>query len=110
MISMRTILLFCLASLAAVASAEPPVATYIFPAGGQRGTKVSFRVGGMFLYDKAPLEMLGPGVTAAGEIKRTETTWFEGPLIRQPASQAAESYPKDYAGEVQIAADAALGF
>jgi hypothetical protein len=99
-----------LAALPAAVFAEPPAASYIFPAGGQRGTKVSFRVGGIFLYDKAPLEMLGPGVTAGGEIKRTETTWFEGPLIRQPASQAAENYPKDYAGEVQIAADAALGF
>ncbi len=93
-----------------VSLAEPPSATYIYPAGGQRGTKVPFRVGGMFLYDKAPLEMLGPGITAVGEIKRTETTWFEGPLIRQPASQAAENYPKDYAGEVQIAADAAIGY
>jgi hypothetical protein len=96
---------FCSLSLA-----EPPSAIYIFPAGGQRGTKVAFRVGGMFLYDKAPLEMLGPGLAAAGEIKRIETTWFEGPLIRQPASQAAENYPKDYSGEVQVAADAALGY
>ena len=98
------------AALPVVAFAEPPSATYIFPAGGQRGTKVAFRIGGMFLYDKAPLEMPGPGVTAAGEIQRTETTWFEGPLIRQPASQAAENYPKDYAGEVKIAADAPLGY
>ena len=96
--------------MAAEALAEPPAASYIYPAGGQRGTKVSFRVGGMFLYDQAPLEMLGPGVAASGIIKRTETTWFEGPLIRQPASQAAENYPKDYVGDVQIAADAALGF
>ncbi|HMC12338.1 MAG TPA: PPC domain-containing protein, partial [Pirellulaceae bacterium] len=99
-----------LGAMAAEALAEPPAASYIYPAGGQRGTKVSFRVGGMFLYDQAPLEMLGPGVAASGIIKRTETTWFEGPLIRQPASQAAENYPKDYVGDVQIAADAALGF
>lgn len=106
----RLFIAYLLAGLPAAVFAEPPSATYVFPAGGQRGTKVSFRIGGMFLYDKAPLEMLGPGVTAVNEIKRTETTWFEGPLIRQPASQAAENYPKDYAGEVQIAADAALGF
>lgn len=98
------------AAAPAVALAEPPAATYIFPAGGQRGTKVAFRIGGMFLYERAPLEMLGPGITASGEIKRSETTWFEGPLIRQPASQAAENYPKDYAGEVQVAADVALGY
>ena len=99
-----------LAAAPAAAFAEPPAANYIFPAGGQRGTKVAFRVGGMFLYDQAPLEMLGPGISATSEIKRTETTWFEGPLIRQPASQAAENYPKDYAGEVQVAADAAPGY
>ena len=111
---MRTFLQILLAgmlvALSLKAFAESPSATYIFPAGGQRGTKVSFRIGGMFLYDKAPLEMLGPGVTATSDIKQTETIWFEGPLIRQPASQAAENYPKDYAGEVTIAADAPLGF
>ena len=99
-----------LAAYSSAAWAEPPAAMYAFPAGGQRGTKVALHVGGMFLYDKAPFEMLGPGVSAATEIKRTETTWFEGPLIRQPASQAAENYPKDYTGEVQLAADAPVGF
>ena len=104
------LLVLALSLTAAVASAEPPAATYIFPAGGQRGTKVAFRVGGMFLHDKAPFEMPGGGLTASPEIKRTESIWFEGPMIRQPASQAAENYPKDYAGEVQIAADAPTGF
>ena len=31
---------------------------------------------------------------------RTETIWFEGPLIKQPASQQAEDYPQDYAAEI----------
>jgi hypothetical protein len=32
-------------------SANPPVASYIYPAGGQRGTTVKVRVGGLFLYE-----------------------------------------------------------
>lgn len=89
--------------------ADPPHASYIFPAGGQRGQTVNIKVGGHNLHEKAAFEMLGSGVTAPAELVRGETIWFEGPLIRQPASQAAEDYPQDYAGQVAIAADAANG-
>ncbi|MCI0358970.1 MAG: hypothetical protein L0211_10870 [Planctomycetaceae bacterium] len=103
-------IVLALAWLAALsAHAEPPHASYIFPAGGQRGTTASIKVGGHFLHDQCAWEMLGPGVTAAGHLTRGETLWFEGPLIRQPASQQAEDYPRDYAGQVQVAADAPLG-
>src|SRR5262245_53902426 len=85
--------------LAGVLSAEPPHASYIFPAGGQRATTVNVKVGGHYLHDKASFELLGPGVTAPAELVRGETVWFEGPLIRQPASQAPEDYPQDYAGQ-----------
>ena len=94
---------------AGVGWAEPPHASYIFPAGGQRGTKVSVRVGGHFLHERANFEMLGAGATAPAEIRRTETIWFEGPLIKIPASQAAEDYPQDFAAEISLAADAKLG-
>ena len=89
--------------------ADPPHASYIFPAGGQRGTTVNVKVGGHYLHEKAAFEMIGPGVTAPGELLRGETIWFEGPLIRQPASQASEDYPQVYAGQIAIAADAAVG-
>ncbi|NQV28211.1 MAG: pre-peptidase C-terminal domain-containing protein [Rhodopirellula sp.] len=89
--------------------AEPPHVSYIFPAGGQRGTEVSFKVGGHYLHEGCPFEMSGPGVTASPRIERTETVWFEGPLIPQPASQRKEDYPKDYLGSVNIANDAPLG-
>src|SRR6187401_2393695 len=89
--------------------ADPPHASYIFPAGGQRGTTVNVKVGGHYLHEKAAFEMLGSGVTAPAELTRSETTWFEGPLIRQPASQASEDYPQDYVGQIAIAADAASG-
>lgn len=91
------------------ARADEPAASYIFPAGGQRGTQVEFRVGGLLLHDGAAFEMIGPGVTASPRITPTETVWFEGPLIPLPASQQKEDYPKDYAGATAIASDAAPG-
>ncbi|MFM7866696.1 MAG: hypothetical protein ACKPHU_21000, partial [Planctomycetaceae bacterium] len=33
--------------------ADEPTASYIFPAGGQRGTTVEFHVGGHYLHDNA---------------------------------------------------------
>src|SRR4051794_2488811 len=83
--------------------ADPPVASYIFPAGGRRGTTVAVKVGGLTLHSKASFEMLGPGVEVSPEIHRVETLWFEGPLLPLPDSQQAEDYPKDYAGRVTIA-------
>jgi hypothetical protein len=82
---------------------------YIIPAGGQRGTDVKFRVGGLYLHEVCPFEMSGPGVTASSKIIATDTVWFEGPVIPLPDSQAAEDYPRDMAGQVTIAADARLG-
>src|SRR5438309_412496 len=95
----RTWLLITLvAGLARSAPADPPAASYIFPAGGQRGTTVDVRVGGLNLHAKASFEMLGHGVNASPIIERTETTWFEGPLLPLPDSQQAEDYPRDFAG------------
>jgi hypothetical protein len=89
--------------------AEAPVASYIFPAGGRRGTEVNVRVGGLFLGKRCSFEMLGPGVEATPELRRTHTVWFEGPLLPLPESQQAEDYPKDMAGRVRVAAGAPLG-
>jgi hypothetical protein len=89
--------------------ADAPVASYIFPAGGQRGTVVAVRVGGLNLNSKAALEVLGAGVEAPPEVCRMETLWLEGPLLPLPDSQQAEDYPKDYAARMTIAADAAPG-
>ncbi|MGE3803490.1 MAG: PPC domain-containing protein [Gemmataceae bacterium] len=96
--------------LSSVAVANPPVASYIFPAGGQRGRAVDVRVGGLFLHDQCRFEMLGPGVQASKTLKKADTLWFEGPLLPLPASQRAEDYPRDMTGRVDIAADAPLGF
>lgn len=88
---------------------DEPSADYIFPAGGQRGTTVEFRVGAHFLHGGSPFEMSGDGVAAGNRIERVETTWFEGPMIFKPQSQRKEDYPKDHRGTVTIAADARPG-
>ena len=103
-------LLLVIAVVASVATGDHPSTSYIFPAGGQQGTTVEFHVGGHYLHDSCPLEMLGPGLTASERLVRAgRTTWFEGPLVLLPASQAGEDYPVDMAGSVTIAADARLG-
>jgi hypothetical protein len=89
--------------------ANPPVASYLFPAGGQQGTTAPVRVGGLYLYSGCHFELLGPGVTATPILHRVPTLWFEGPLLPLPESQQAEDYPHDMRGEVKIAADAPLG-
>src|SRR3954454_496288 len=85
---------------ASSASADPPVASYVFPAGGQRGTTVPIHVGGLFLHDECPFAVVGPGVKASATLKRRETRWFEGPLLPLPQSQQAEDYPQDMTGQI----------
>src|SRR5207245_1274608 len=94
---------------AAAVRADPPVASFIYPAGGQRGTTVAVRVGALNLHKACAWEMLGPGVKANPTLQATKTIWFEGPLLPLPDSQQAEDYPKDFAGQVALAADAPLG-
>lgn len=95
--------------VAPVALADTPVAMYIFPAGGQRGTSVTCRVGGLYLHDSCPFEMTGPGIAAPARLAVVKTVWFEGPVIPLPDSQQAEDYPRDLAGTLAIAADAVPG-
>ena len=91
--------------------AEPPGAAYMFPAGGQRGSTVDFRIGGYYLFTKADFEMLGTGIQAPPQITPLkETQWFEGPVIPMPASQAKEDYPKDAGGVLKLDAHARRGF
>lgn len=107
----RRLLLSCclLPTIACAVRGDPPVAAYLFPAGGQRGTTVAVRLGGLFLHERCGFEVLGQGIRTEGELRRTKTVWFEGPLLPLPDSQRAEDYPKDMAGQITIAADAAPG-
>jgi hypothetical protein len=105
-------LVFTLGSLFLVATplhADPPTASYIFPAGGQRGKTVVVRVGGLNLHQSCGYEMLGLGVEVPKTLSRTKTLWFEGPLLPLPESQQQEDYPQDMLGKVSIAGDAPLG-
>lgn len=95
--------------LAGTASAAPPVASYIFPAGGQRGTTVPVRVGGLFVHESCGFALDGSGVKASPELKPGKRIWFEGPIIPLPDSQQAEDYPVDMLGSVAVDATAALG-
>lgn len=100
----------CALVAATVAHATPPTAAYIFPAGGQRGTTVEFRVGGHEMHATSEFAMIGAGVQSTSPLRRAAATiWFEGPLVPLPGSQAQENYPKDLSGSVVIDADAAPG-
>src|SRR3954454_6024172 len=90
-------------------SANPPTASYIFPAGGQRGTNVNVRVGGLFLHESCGFDLTGKGLTASSRLTKTKRIWFEGPLLPLPESQQQEDYPADMLGSVAIAKDAPLG-
>src|SRR3954452_9103651 len=105
----RAALALCALAVAGPAVANPPVAGYVFPAGGQRGTTVRVRVGGLFLHDRCGFDLSGPGVAASPELTRTKRIWFEGPLLPLPESQQQEDYPADMAGTVAIAKDAPVG-
>jgi hypothetical protein len=91
------------------AAANPPTANYIFPAGGQRGTTVDVRVGGLFLYDKCEFDLSAPGVKASPHLMRAKKLWFEGPVLPLPESQQQEDYPADMQGSVTLAKDAPVG-
>ncbi len=99
----------CATALALTARAEPPGASYIFPAGGQHGTKIEFRVGGFYFHGGAEFSIEGGGIHASPLVKAVETIWFEGPMILKPESQRKDDYPKDHAGELTIDRDAPLG-
>ena len=105
------LLLTSLALLAILDSAlaAPPVASFLYPAGGQRGTKVPVRVGGLFVHDSCNFSLDGPGVTASPTLKKIDRIWFEGPVLAMPESQQAEDYPVDLLGSIAVDATAALG-
>lgn len=102
-------LLIAISGTASTALADDPAALYIFPAGGQRGTTVEARIGGMSLHEECPLHWFGTGVAAPPTIRRVKGIWFEGPVIPLPDSQRQEDYPSEYAASLPIAKDAPLG-
>ena len=65
---MRRISLLCLACLSLgmltpePTRADPPVSMYMFPAGAQRGTRVTVRVGGLYFHARPRFHLAGSGV------------------------------------------------
>lgn len=92
-----------------LAVADPPEAKGVFPAGGRRGTTVNVRILGCNFHDRAQFHQLNPAIESDPQIFPTETIWFEGPVIPQPASQTKEEYPQDYANRFTISSNAPLG-
>ncbi len=99
----------CAGALILTARAEPPGVSYIFPAGGQRGTKVEFRVGGFYFHGGAEFAIEGSDIHASPRVNAVETIWFEGPMILKPESQKKDDYPKDHTGELTIDRETPLG-
>jgi hypothetical protein len=112
-LNMRHIVFFlsalCLLCGESTLRADPPVAMYLFPAGGQQGTKVKFHAGGLYLNQSCSLEMIGPCVKASPVVRRTDSLWFEGPILPLPESQRQEDYPRAMTGTVEIAKDSPPG-
>ena len=106
---MSRLSLLLLLLIASTARADPPVASYLFPAGGQRGTTVKLRAGGLFLHEKCSWELTGGGLKTSPSLTRISTRWLEGPMLPLPDSQRQEDYPQDMLGEVVIDAKADLG-
>lgn len=99
---------FCF-GFATTASAAPPVFSYVFPAGGQRGTSVKLRVGGLFLHDRSHFELVTDRFESRQELKPIPRIWFEGPILPLPESQQSEDYPVDRIASLTIPKDAPRG-
>lgn len=118
---MRTLRpLLVLAALAAPAPASgqavpsrEPTGTHVFPAGAQRGTTVKVRVGGECLPPGMAFHLNGDGVTAPPVLGPEAKPRYEPSARRPPrdadAVGAAMTYPREWASEIAVAADAAPG-
>jgi hypothetical protein len=105
---MRILAASCLLFVAPL-HAEAPVASYLFPAGGQRGTTIDVLAGGLFLNKSCRFEVVGTGVTGPEVVKRIAAPVFEGPVLPLPESQRQEDYPQAMGARLSIAPDAAAG-
>lgn len=105
---MRTIF-FLLALTSVAARAENPVSFYVFPAGGQKGTEVEFRVGGAFFHGGAEFHIAGEGLAANPRVEETETIRFNQALLHEPLSSRGEVYPTDHLGKIKIGPNVAPG-
>ena len=85
-----------------------PTSSHIFPAGGQRGTKVAVRVGGECLPPMTRFRMFGKGLTADVELGPKAVSRGESSPRRKPG-EFAIYFPKEWHHSIDIASDAPLG-
>lgn len=85
-----------------------PASTHIFPAGGQRGTVVSVRVGGQCLPPNCGFHLLGEGVKAPAVLGPAASGRYE-PSPRRDPRETPMAHPKEWSSMIEIAADAPLG-
>ena len=88
---------------------ETPRSAYVFPAGAQRGTKCTLRVGGVFVPDGAPVEFFGPQLNRQGKLRSTETIWFDNPVLNPPTAEGGDDRPRDFLFSFDIPKDAEPG-
>ena len=88
--------------------AEMPQATYVFPAGAQRGTKCQARIGGLFLHENVQVELFGSSIDVQSRLKEIPTIWFENPLMAIPAGTGGDDRTRDFQTEWDIPAHAEL--
>ena len=86
-----------------------PSASYIFPAGAQRGTTVQIRVGGLNLYQGCNFRMTGPGIEASDHVHAVETVRFPRQFAPQAYFPQESAFPRDYTGTIQVEAESRLG-
>ncbi len=100
--STRMLALLVAALAALPTPANPPVVSYVFPAGAQKGTTAHVRIGGLFLQGSCQAEISGGGVVGPGSLTPAPRLWFEGPILPLPDSQRQEDYPFDMKATVRV--------
>ena len=85
-----------------------PNSTHIYPAGGQRGQSLAVRVGAECLPPGAKLAVIGKGVRGLPRLDK-RLAFIGEPSPRRPPTEVPISYPKEWASQLEISADAPLG-
>lgn len=102
---------FSVGGTAAFAQPVPsrePSSSHIFPAGARRGTKVAVRVGGECIPPGARLIFTEPTVRATETLEQ-RLPFLGEPSPRRKPTEIPINYPKEWAAELEVAADAPLG-
>lgn len=91
------------------AQSSEPEASYIFPAGMQRGTTAKVTVGGLFLLQNPWFEISDAGIQSPARLQTGETLWFDGPQLIGQRSLEKDDYPKDHTATLIAPPDANTG-